>query len=125
MPVNCNTLYRKVETVMNEFYEAVCNFLEELRCDSDEREFAIESEDVSAAKLELQKKSGKFIKHLEKFAAIDKKIFEEYLGVLEHYHFKEEQRAYYQGIMDGIQLLGELGLVKKSNNLRKIIERLQ
>ena len=39
-------------------------------------------------------------------------MINEYIEALEHCHFKEEQRSY-QGIMDGIQWPGELGLIKK------------
>ena len=109
---------------MNEFYVAVNNFLEELRCDSDEREFAISTEDVLSAKEELEKKGVIAERHFEKLSEVDKSIFGEYVEALEHLHFKEEQKAYYQGIMDGIQLLGELGLIKKSENLKKIVEKL-
>ena len=52
---------------MNEFYVAVNNFLEELRCDSDEREFAISTEDVLSAKKELEKRSVIAEKHLKAF----------------------------------------------------------
>ena len=50
---------------------------------------------------------------------------EEYIEVLEQAHFKEEQRAYYQGIMDGVELLGGLGLIKKGSNMKKLVEKLK
>ena len=49
----------------------------------------------------------------------DRDVLEEYIEVLEQAHFKEEQRAYYQGIMDGVELLGGLGLIKKGSNMKK------
>ena len=52
----------------------------------------------------------KFTQHLEKNADADRDVLEEYIEVLEQAHFKEEQRAYYQGIMDGVELLGGLDL---------------
>lgn len=47
------------------------------------------------------------------------------MNVLNHAHFKEEQRAYYQGMMDAVQLLGGLNLLKTGNNMEKLIEKLQ
>ena len=51
-------------------------------------------------------------------------MINEYIEALEHCHFKEEQRSYYQGIMDGVQWLGELGLIKKGNSLKNVIDKL-
>ena len=34
---------------MNEFYEAVSNLLEEMRCDSEEREYTVETEEWKTA----------------------------------------------------------------------------
>lgn len=97
---------------MNEFYEAVANMLEELRCDSLERDYSIGPEDLKEAETELKRIRKKQESHLEKLSDSDKAFWEEFFEVLEHAHFKEEQRSYYQGIMDGVQLLGSLGLIK-------------
>ncbi|MBS6194942.1 MAG: hypothetical protein KH828_05115 [Clostridiales bacterium] len=110
---------------MNEFYEAVANFLEEMRCDSEERKYAVVPEDMKESDAELKKLQKKLTQRLEKMADTDKVILKEYLEVLEQTHFKEEQRSYYQGIMDGIELLGGLGLIRKSSNMKKLIEKLK
>lgn len=104
---------------MNEFYEAVANFLEEMRCDSGEREYAIIPEDMKESAADLKKKQKKFLQSLEKMSDGDRSVLEEYIDVIERAHFKEEQRSYYQGIMDGVELLSGLGLVKKRNNMKK------
>ena len=62
---------------------------------------------------------------LEKMPVADKTFLEEYLEVLEHAHFKEEQRSYYQGMVDGAQMLGGLGLIKKGKNIKKLVEKLK
>lgn len=85
---------------MNEFYEAVANMLEELRCGSLERDYAIVPEDLKEAETELKRIRKKQESHLKKLPDSDKAFWEEYFEVLEHAHFKEEQRSYYQGIMD-------------------------
>lgn len=62
---------------------------------------------------------------MEKLPDTEKIFLKEYFDVLDQAHFKEEQRAYYQGIMDGVQLLGGLGLIKKGGNMKKLIEKLK
>ena len=65
---------------MNEFYEAVSNLFEELRCDFGEREYTVQ-------------------------------------------HYGEEQRAYYQGMMDVVEFLINIGAIKKSTNVKRMIEK--
>ena len=72
-----------------------------------------------------EKNAEKFTQHLEKMPDADRDVLEEYIEVLEQAHFKEEQRAYYQGIMDGVELLGGLGLIKKGSNMKKLVEKLK
>lgn len=107
---------------MNDFYEAVANLLEELRCDTMERGYVIAPGDVKEAETEMKLMRKKQERYFEKLSDSDKAFWEEYLDVLEHTHFKEEQRSYYQGIMDGIQMLGGLGLIKNNGNAKKLIE---
>lgn len=116
-------ILRKAETTMNDFYEAVANLLEELRCDPEEREYAIKPEDMKEADAELKRANKKFGKYLTGLSDKDKAFLEEYQEAVEHAHFKEEQRAYYQGIMDGVQLLGGLGLIRKGGNMKKLISK--
>lgn len=47
------------------------------------------------------------------------------MSAVEHVHFKEEQRAYYQGIMDGVLLLSSLGLVPKGKNVDELIKKIE
>lgn len=110
---------------MNQFYETMAAFLEELRCDSGEREYAISPDDIESAEKELAKKGGEYADCLRGLSDGDRAFLEEYMNVLNHAHFKEEQRAYYQGIMDAVQLLGGLNLLKTGNNMAKLIEKLQ
>ena len=102
---------------MNQFYETMAAFLEELRCDSVEREYVISSEDIESAEKQLAKKSGEYADYLRGLSKGDRAFLDEYMNVLNHAHFKEEQRAYYQ-------LLGGLNLLKTGNNMEKLIEKL-
>jgi hypothetical protein len=43
---------------------------------------------------------------------------------VDHAHYKEEQRAYYQGLVDGIQLLDGLGIIQKRVRVKELLEKL-
>ena len=99
---------------MNEFYEAVSNLLEEMRCDFGEREYTLQPEEWREAEKNLKQIQRKLPIHLEKMSERDQ---------LEHFHYEEEQRAYYQGMMDVIEFLINIGAIKKSTNVKKMIEK--
>ena len=96
---------------MNEFYEAVSNLFEELRCDSGEAEKNLK---------QIQKKLPL---HLEKIPEREQNFWNKYLDQLEHFHYEEEQRAYYQGMMDVVEFLINIGAIKKSTNVKRMIEK--
>ena len=50
-------------------------------------------------------------------------FLEKYLDQLEHFHYVEEQRVYYQGMMDGIEFLSNIGAIKNSTNVKKMIDK--
>lgn len=110
---------------MNQFYETMAAFLEELRCDSAEREYVISSEDIESAEKELAKKNGAYADYLRGLPDDDRAFLDDYMNALNHAHFKEEQRAYYQGMMDAVQLLGGLNLLRTGSNMEKLIKKLQ
>lgn len=110
---------------MSDFYEIISNFLEELRCDSAEREYVIAPKDVEKAERELAKKNKEYTEYLRELPLSQRAFLEEYMDVLNHAYFKEEQRAYYQGLMDAVQFLGELNLLKSSKNMDRLITKLQ
>lgn len=99
--------------------------MEELRCDSDERDYVIAPEDMKNAEKELAKRGREYTDYLNRMPVGDRAFLEKYMDVLNHAHFKEEQRAYYQGMMDAVQLLGGLNMLKTGNNMEKLIEKLQ
>lgn len=110
---------------VNQIYEALAVFLEELRCDTDEKEYAVKMEDLDKTESQLKEKNREFEAFLNDISGKHKEFIESYVNIVDTAHFKEEQRAYYQGIMDGIQMLGELGLIKKSSNVEFILKRLK
>ena len=46
-----------------------------------------------------------------------------YLNQFEHFHYEKEQRAYYQGMMDVVEFLINIGAIKKSTNVKRMIEK--
>ena len=90
---------------MNEFYEAVSNLFEELRCDSGEREYTVQPEEWKEAEKNLKQIQKKLPLHLEKIPEREQNFWNKYLDQLEHFHYEEEQRAYYQGMMDVVKVL--------------------
>ena len=110
---------------MNEVYEALAGILEELRCGSDEREYVIQTKDMKEAEDVLKKKEAEYQQFLAKQQPTEKSFLEQYQDAVDHVHFKEEQRAYYQVIMDGIQMLDGLGLINRSKSVQRLIEKLR
>ena len=105
---------------MNEFYEAVSNLFEELRCDSGEREYTVQPEEWKEAEKNLKQIQKKLPLHLEKIPEREQNFWNKYLDQLEHFHYEEEQRAYYQGMMDVVEFLINIGAIKKSTNVKRM-----
>lgn len=108
---------------MNEVYEALTGFLEELRCDSEDREYSVATEEMQSAEEELKRRTLKYENYLDRIPAKDKQFLEHYMEVVDHAHFQEEQRAYYQGIVDTIQMMEGLGLVEKSEKMKTFLKK--
>ena len=109
---------------MNEFYEAVSNLFEELRCDSGEREYTVQPEEWKEAEKNLKQIQKKLPLHLEKIPEREQNFWNKYLDQLEHFHYEEEQRAYYQGMMDVVEFLINIGAIKKSTNVKRMIGKI-
>ena len=43
------------------------------------------------------------------------------MDIVDHAHFQEEQRAYYQGMIDTIQIFEGLGILKKRNRVKELL----
>lgn len=57
---------------MNEFYEAVSNLFEELRCDFGEREYTVQPEEWKEAEKNLKQIQKKLPLHLEKSQSVSR-----------------------------------------------------
>ena len=73
--------------------------------------------------IQYSRKNGKLPLHLEKIPEREQNFWNKYLDQLEHFHYEEEQRAYYQGMMDVVEFLINIGAIKKSTNVKRMIEK--
>ena len=48
-------------------------------------------------------------------------FFENYMDIVDHAHFQEEQRAYYQGMVDVMQIFDGLGILKERNKVKEVL----
>ena len=50
-------------------------------------------------------------------------FLENYIEAVDHAHYQEEQRAYYQGIVDSVQILDGLGIIKKRLYIKELLKK--
>lgn len=110
---------------MNEVFEKLSDVFEELRSENEEREYSIQLEEVKKANEELQKKNKNYEKYLSTISLEDRIFLEKYMEIVDHVHFQEEQRAYYQGMIDAIQVLSGLGIVGERKKVKELLEKLK
>jgi len=108
---------------MNEVFETLASVFEELRSESEDREYSVQTEEARAASRELKKKQKIFEAYLSKLPKEDREFLEDYMDAVDHAHYKEEQRAYYQGLIDSIQFLEGLGIIKKRICIKELIKK--
>ncbi len=109
---------------MNEVFETLSDVFEELRSESEDREYSVQTEEAKAASRELKKKQKAFEAYLSKLPKGDRELLEDYMDAVDHAHYKEEQRAYFQGVVDGIQILEGLGIIRKSIKVKELLKRI-
>lgn len=106
---------------MNEVFEKLSDVFEELRSEADEREYSIQIEETKKADKELKKANREYEKFLSELSAEQRNFLENYMDIVDHAHFQEQQRAYYQGIVDAVQILAGLGIVKESVKVKELL----
>ena len=85
---------------MNEVFEMVAEVLEELRSEAGEREYSVCTKEAKNAAKELKKANQEYEKLLAEISGEQRELLEKYMDIVDHAHFQEEQRAYYQGMID-------------------------
>lgn len=110
---------------MNEVFETLSDVFEELRSEAGEREYSIQTEESQKANKELKKKNKEYEKYLSNISSEDRIFLEDYMETLDHAHYHEEQRAYYQGMVDAIQILVGLGIVQERKGVRELLKKVR
>ena len=107
---------------MNEVFERLSDVFEELRSDAGEREYSIQTEETKKADKELKKANREYEKFLSELSAEQRNFLENYMDIVDHAHFQEQQRAYYQGIVDAVQILVLFAAVWIPVRLEELVE---
>ena len=82
----------------------------------------IERSIQTKGRMEMGKKAKReYEKFLSELSAEQKNFLENYMDIVDHAHFQEQQRTYYQGIVDAVQILAGLGIVKESVKVKELL----
>lgn len=68
---------------MNEVFETLADVFEELRSESEDREYSVQTEDAKAASRELKKKQKAFEAYLSKLPKEDREFLEDYMDTVD------------------------------------------
>ena len=118
-------LYGKVDTTMNDVFETVAEVFEELRSEAEGREYYVQTKEAENANIRLKKTNQEYGKLLAEISVEHREFLENYMDIVDHAHFQEEQRAYYQGMLDVIQIFDGLGIIKKSNKITELLYKMK
>lgn len=106
---------------MNEVFETIAEVFEELRSESGEREYSVQTKESEKADKKLKKANREYEKLLTEISAEHKEFLENYMDAVDHAHFEEQQRAYYQGMIDVIQIFDGLGILKERSKVKELL----
>jgi flagellar motility protein MotE (MotC chaperone) len=106
---------------MNEVFETIAEVFEELRSEAGESEYSVQTKESEKADKELKKVNREYEKLLTEVSAEHKQFLEDYMDIVNHAHFQEEQRAYYQGMVDVMQIFDGLGILKERNKVKEVL----
>ncbi len=109
---------------MNEVFETLSDVFEELRAEARERKYSVQTEEAVNANATLKRENEAFQKWLSSLNDEGRTCIENYLNAVEHAHFQEEQRAYYQGMVDVIQIFMGVGVIKKRNEIEALLNKI-
>ena len=106
---------------MNEVFETIAEVFEELRSEAGEREYSVQTKESEKADKKLKKANREYEKLLTEISAEHKEFLEDYMDIVNHAHFEEQQRAYYQGMIDVMQIFDGLGILKERSKVKELL----
>ena len=101
--------------------QRLAEVLEELRSEAEEREYSVHTNESENADKALKKANREYETVLAELSAEHREFFENYMDIVDHAHFQEEQRAYYQGMVDVMQIFDGLGILKERNKVKEVL----
>lgn len=106
---------------INEVFETIAEIFEEFRSESGEREYSVQTKETEKADKKLKKANRDYEMLLTEISAEHKEFLEDYMDIVDHAHFEEQQRAYYQGMIDVIQIFDGLGILKERSKVKELL----
>ena len=106
---------------MNDVFETVAEVFEELRSEAEGREYYVQTKEAENADIRLKKANQEYRKLLAEISVEHREFLENYMDIVDHAHFQEEQRAYYQGMVDVMQIFDGLGILKERNKVKEVL----
>ena len=76
---------------MNEVFETIAEVFEELRSESGEREYSVQTKESEKADKKLKKANREYEKLLTEISAEHKEFLEDYMDIVDHAHYEEQQ----------------------------------
>lgn len=109
----------------NEVTEKLELFLQNLRCEDEERETLVH---LDSCREEMERLAGLEEEYTQVMDGLDQRsraILENYIEQMLSKAFAEQQEAYLQGLLDAFQILCGLGILSTNQNVEKIIDCLK
>lgn len=108
-----------------EIWSEISAFLNNLRCGNVSRNTYLHFLELEEAEKIRKAKEADFEKEMGKLNAEQRQQIEKYLEAVQHLAFMEEERAYCQGYVDCIQLLGGLGVLNSNPDIEMIVSKMK
>lgn len=97
---------------MNEVMEKTMDFLMELRCGNIHRDTLLHLDECKERKAELKRVEPAFLEFQKSCPKEQQTVITEYMELLEQLNIAQQQEAYCQGMVDAVQILAGLHLLK-------------
>lgn len=109
----------------NEVWSEISAFLNNLRCGDVSRKSYLHFPELKEAEKIRKAKKANFETEMGKLNAEQRQQIENYLEAVQHLAFMEEERAYCQGYVDCIQLLGGLGVLNSNPDIEMLLSKMK
>ena len=109
----------------NEVWSEISAFLNNLRCGDVSRKSYLHFPELEEAEKIIKVKKANFETEMRKLNAEQRPHIENYLEAVQHLAFMEEERAYCQGYVDCIQLLGGLGVLNSNPEIEMMVSKMK